>query len=455
MYVGNKRRKSAIRLLALLLAVIVCAFPQDASAAGWITFKDDWNGKLQQLSDYMVADSRNQDGSLTVTVRTRFYHHGTLGKIKWATDKIIYVDGTETAKIYSDRNASAGPGGHLAQQVSFSVRGGGSHRITSVEVPFNRPDTQAGWDFTITLPYLVVFKSGYGNNEVLKRQEVMPGGSAIAPQVNREGYNFTGWDKNFSNVHSDLTVTAQWKKKMCRVRFLTGYGNDDVIKTQMVEWGGDATAPPDPRRKGWRFTGWDRGYTNVKSDIDVRARWAPDGRIRYHADGELRYTQSGLTPGTAAQTPTAAIDACRRAACTPGWTGWFSDSACTVPWNGGNVPAGTLDLYSYNELTVSFAPTTDCAATTGTFVTAPDGPGIDYPLIPSPRTVRYGRGLSLSLPNGCLRDDGDSIYVTYRPQGYFPSASGGTPSLSLNPKQDTTVFIRWVETIAEGVETTL
>ena len=281
MYVGNKRRKSAIRLLALLLAVIVCAFPQDASAAGWITFKDDWNGKLQQLSDYMVADSRNQDGSLTVTVRTRFYHHGTLGKIKWATDKIIYVDGTETAKIYSDRNASAGPGGHLAQQVSFRVRGGGSHRITSVEVPFNRPDTQAGWDFTITLPYLVVFKSGYGNNEVLKRQEVMPGGSAIAPQVNREGYNFTGWDKNFSNVHSDLTVTAQWKKKMCRVRFLTGYGNDDVIKTQMVEWGGDATAPPDPRRKGWRFTGWDRGYTNVKSDIDVRARWAPDGRIRY------------------------------------------------------------------------------------------------------------------------------------------------------------------------------
>ena len=242
---------------------------------------------------------------------------------------------------------------------------------------------------------------------------------------------------------------------MCRVRFLTGYGNDDVIKTQMVEWGGDATAPPDPRRKGWRFTGWDRGYTNVKSDIDVRARWAPDGRIRYHADGELRYTQSGLTPGTAVQTPTAAIDACRRAACTPGWTGWFSDSACTVPWNGGNVPAGTLDLYSYNELTVSFAPTTDCAPTTGTFVTAPDGPGIDYPLIPSPRTVRYGRGLSLSLPNGCLRDDGDSIYVTYRPQGYFPSASGGTPSLSLNPKQDTTVFIRWVETIAEGVETTL
>ena len=160
-------------------------------------------------------------------------------------------------------------------------------------------------------------------------------------------------------------------------------------------------------------------------------------------------------PGSRVNVPQEAIDRCTRQGCTPGWHGWFSDSGCTKAWNGGNVPTGTLDLYSYNELTVSFAPTTDCAPTTGTFVTAPGGPRIDYPLIPSPRTVRYGRGLSLSLPNGCLRDDGDSIYVTYTPQGYFPSASGGTPSLSLNPKQDTTIFIRWFETIAEGVETTL
>lgn len=243
--------------------------------------------------------------------------------------------------------------------------------------------------------------------------------------------------------------------KNFRVRFFTGYEPQKLLKTETVRRGGDATAPANPSRAGYMFTGWDRSYENIQRDTDVYAQWKPLAKVRYWADGELKYTQENQVPGSRVNVPQEAIDRCTRQECTPGWRGWFSDSGCTKAWNGGNVPTGTLDLYSYNELTVSFAPTTDCAPTTGTFVTAPGGPRIDYPLIPSPRTVRYGRGLSLSLPNGCLRDDGDSIYVTYRPQGYFPSASGGTPSLSLNPKQDTTIFIRWVETIAEGVETTL
>lgn len=243
--------------------------------------------------------------------------------------------------------------------------------------------------------------------------------------------------------------------KNFRVRFFTGYEPQKLLKTETVRRGGDATAPANPSRAGYMFTGWDRSYKNIQRDTDVYAQWKPLAKVRYWADGELKYTQENQVPGSRVNVPQEAIDRCTRQGCTPGWRGWFSDSGCTKAWNGGNVPTGTLDLYSYNELTVSFAPTTDCAPTTGTFVTAPGGPRIDYPLIPSPRTVRYGRGLSLSLPNGCLRDDGDSIYVTYRPQGYFPSASGGTPSLSLNPKQDTTIFIRWIETIAEGVETTL
>lgn len=243
--------------------------------------------------------------------------------------------------------------------------------------------------------------------------------------------------------------------KNFRVRFFTGYEPQKLLKTETVRRGGDATAPANPSRAGYMFTGWDRSYENIQRDTDVYAQWKPLAKVRYWADGELKYTQENQVPGSRVNVPQEAIDRCTRQECTPGWRGWFSDSGCTKAWNGGNVPTGTLDLYSYNELTVSFAPTADCAPTTGTFVTAPGGPRIDYPLIPSPRTVRYGRGLSLSLPNGCLRDDGDSIYVTYRPQGYFPSASGGTPSLSLNPKQDTTIFIRWVETIAEGVETTL
>lgn len=243
--------------------------------------------------------------------------------------------------------------------------------------------------------------------------------------------------------------------KTLRVRFFTGYEPQKLLKTQNVQRGGDATAPADPSRPGYMFTGWDRSYKNIQKDTDVYAQWKPLAKVRYWADGELKYTQDNQVPGSMVNIPQEALDRCRHQNCTPGWQGWFQDPQCTKSWNGGKVPNGTLDLYSYNELTVSFAATSDSAPTDGRFLSYPEGPEIDYPLIPDPRTVRYGRGLSLSLSKGCVRDDGASIYVTYRPQGFYPAPSGGTASLTLSPRQDTTLYIRWVESVAEGVETTL
>uniref|UniRef100_UPI0028A98D54 beta strand repeat-containing protein n=1 Tax=Lacrimispora sp. TaxID=2719234 RepID=UPI0028A98D54 len=41
-------------------------------------------------------------------------------------------------------------------------------------------------------------------------QSVPSGGSAVAPNVTRSNYTLTGWDKAFTNVTSNLTVTANW-----------------------------------------------------------------------------------------------------------------------------------------------------------------------------------------------------------------------------------------------------
>ncbi len=44
-------------------------------------------------------------------------------------------------------------------------------------------------------------------------------------------------------------------------------------KTQTVESGQAATAPADPTREGFTFDGWDKDFRNITSDLTVKAKW--------------------------------------------------------------------------------------------------------------------------------------------------------------------------------------
>lgn len=46
-----------------------------------------------------------------------------------------------------------------------------------------------------------------------------------------------------------------------------------VLKTQAVEKGQSAKAPVDPVRAGYSFTGWDKAFTNVTADLTVTAQY--------------------------------------------------------------------------------------------------------------------------------------------------------------------------------------
>lgn len=55
------------------------------------------------------------------------------------------------------------------------------------------------------------------------------------------------------------------------VRFLDWNGN--VLKTQTVEHGKDATPPSNPTRDGYTFTGWQGTYTNITANTDIIAQY--------------------------------------------------------------------------------------------------------------------------------------------------------------------------------------
>ena len=119
--------------------------------------------------------------------------------------------------------------------------------------------------------YTVTFED-YNGLE-LKAEQVEQGKAAYAPEnPTREGYDFTGWDKDFSNIQSDLTVTAQYQLATYSVLFVDG-SNDGVIDTQYVEYGGSATEPDVPEHEGYVFIGWDKEFDAIMGNTVVTARY--------------------------------------------------------------------------------------------------------------------------------------------------------------------------------------
>ena len=107
---------------------------------------------------------------------------------------------------------------------------------------------------------------------VLATMKVPDGEAATAPaDPVREGYTFIGWDKDFSSVTEDMTVTAQYQINRYQVRFYDW--DDTLLKTDSVDYQSAATAPADPVREGYTFIGWDKDFSSITADLDVHAQY--------------------------------------------------------------------------------------------------------------------------------------------------------------------------------------
>lgn len=49
--------------------------------------------------------------------------------------------------------------------------------------------------------------------------------------------------------------------------------DNTVLDTQKVEEGSVATAPKNPTREGYDFLGWNKEYTNITEDIEITATY--------------------------------------------------------------------------------------------------------------------------------------------------------------------------------------
>jgi uncharacterized repeat protein (TIGR02543 family) len=128
---------------------------------------------------------------------------------------------------------------------------------------------------------------------LLKTQQVNKGTDALAPaNPVRTGYTFTGWDKAFTNVRTDIDVRAQFSINVYTVVFVDFDGRS--LSSQRINYGSGATAPTSPTRTGYSFTGWNQSFSFITSNLTITAQYTPVSYTLSYAPGAPASEVRGL-----------------------------------------------------------------------------------------------------------------------------------------------------------------
>src|SRR5574344_1800526 len=204
------------------------------------------------------------------------------------------------------------------------------------------------------------------NNETISSQKVEVGKDASVPKAPyHKGYVFYNWlekdtkkeVKDFTSITSDLTVLSNYKADINN----NGIADDvdtyynvtfyDTIakanlKVQKVLVGMNATAPKAASHTGYTFDGWDKGYSNVKSNLTVNTVYSKEAIAEYFTvtfvDGDTNKVISKATvrSGLTASLPEAPSHKYRLFS---SWTGTYTNVTKDE-----TVTANYIDVISYD-----------------------------------------------------------------------------------------------------------
>ena len=248
---------------------------------------------------------------------------------------------------------------------TFTITPATGYHITDVQVDGTSVGAISSYSFTnVTMThnisaifaintYTVIFTAGaHGTiSSGTAIQTINYGGNATAPTITANpGWTFTGWDTAFTNVTTNLSVTAQYSQITYTVTFTAGTHGiiNSGTAVQMINYGGNATAPTTTANLGWTFTGWDTAFTNVTTNLTVTAQYSQITYTVTFTSG----THGIINSGTAVQTINYGGNATAPTiTANPGWTftGW--DTAFTNVTSNLTVTA----QYNINTYTITFS----------------------------------------------------------------------------------------------------
>ncbi|MBP5723755.1 MAG: InlB B-repeat-containing protein [Bacteroidales bacterium] len=230
-----------------------------------------WSWFMPWYGDYVTSSNHNTASDWnTIMNDSRVITLSDMGG--WDNRTKVY-DTTTVGTLYAKNGFSVTPSKEGDSEHEITVTS--SHNCDSVVVLYLHADAAVIVNHTVSFV-------DYDDSPITS-VEVVEGESATAPEdPTREGYDFAGWDTDFSNVTADLTVKATYTIKTFTVSFVD-WDNSPIGEAQTVDYGTAAVAPTAPTREHFTFKQWDTDFSNVKANLTVKAVYEENAKADYTA----------------------------------------------------------------------------------------------------------------------------------------------------------------------------
>lgn len=133
----------------------------------------------------------------------------------------------------------------------------------------------------------------YVDGVMIDSQKVLEGESATKPADPKiEGMVFDGWDTDFTNVHSDLFVSAIFSKEIIKYK-ATFKVDGEVYEVVEVEEGNSLVYPTNPTKEHFEFVGWDKAdLGKLTEDVEINALFEEvEFLVSFYLDGALIHSE--------------------------------------------------------------------------------------------------------------------------------------------------------------------
>lgn len=113
-----------------------------------------------------------------------------------------------------------------------------------------------------------------------------------------EGEKLSGWDKEITKaITSNTTFTAQFETITFKVTFVDY--DQTVISEQTVNYNTSATNPGEQTREGYTFSGWDKEFETILEDLTITAQYTIIKLVATYYDGDKYLGEITADYGTA------------------------------------------------------------------------------------------------------------------------------------------------------------